>query len=143
VLAFALAACGGEDGAGGNGGNGGTSACETFSAGLTQLGDEGNVSVVLESSSPAPPSRGNNDWTIQLLDPGGAPVPDATLDVTPYMPKHGHGSSVKAVIMPLGDGRYQLNPVNFSMAGTWEVTIDVTLPGGATDKTKFTMCISD
>lgn len=142
-LALALGACSGKDGDDGSGGGGGASSCETFSAGLTQLGDEGNVSVVLESSSPAPPSRGNNDWTIQLLDTNGAPISDATVGVTPYMPKHGHGSSVKAVITPLGEGRYELNPVNFSMAGTWEVTVDVTLAGGGTDKTMFTLCIAD
>lgn len=117
--------------------------CETFSAGLTQLGDQGVVSVVIESSMPAPPERGNNDWTIQLLDANGAPISDATVGITPFMPKHGHGSSVKAAITPLGDGRYDLNPVNFSMAGVWEVTIDVELAGGATDQTMFELCIPD
>lgn len=142
-LALSLGACSGGDGDDGTGGSGGGGSCETFSAGLTQLGDAGTVSVVLESSSPAPPARGNNDWTIQLLDTTGAPISDATVGVTPYMPKHGHGSSVKAVITPLGDGRYQLNPVNFSMAGVWEVTVDVKLAGGGTDKTMFTICIAD
>lgn len=139
----ALMACSGSEGDDGSGGSGGGGSCETFTAGLTQLGDEGAVSVVLESSLPAPPSRGNNDWTIQLLDTSSAPISDATVTITPYMPKHGHGSSVPAVITALGDGRYELNPVNFPMSGVWEVTVDVTLAGGGTDKTMFTLCVAD
>jgi len=143
IATVALWACSGSDGDGGSGGSGGAGSCETFTAGLTQLGDEGTVSIVLESSTPAPPARGNNDWIIQLLDTGGTPISDATVSITPFMPKHGHGSSVPAVITPLGDGRYELNPVNFSMSGVWEVTVDVTLAGGGTDKTLFEICVAD
>jgi hypothetical protein len=143
IATAALWACSESDGDDGSGGTGGASSCESFTAGLTQLGDEGAVSIVLESSEPAPPARGNNDWTIQLLDTASVPISDATVSITPFMPKHGHGSSVPAVITPLGDGRYELNPVNFPMSGVWEVTVDVALAGGGTDKTMFTFCVAD
>ncbi len=139
LLALGLTACSSSDG----GDTKTDSQCDAYSAGLTKTGDAGLISVVLESSSPAPPARANNDWMIQVLDANGAPISDATVNVTPYMPQHGHGTSVKAVITPMGNGEYELNPVNFVMAGVWEITIDVKLTDGTTDKAKYTLCIAD
>lgn len=133
-----LVACGSSDDAGKP-----DSQCDTYSEGLTKKSDAGLVSVVLESSTPAPPARANNDWMVRVLDATGAPISDAEVTVTPYMPKHGHGTSVKAVVTRMGDGLYELDPVNFVMAGVWEVTIDVKLADGQTDKALFTLCIAD
>jgi hypothetical protein len=142
LFCAALVACGGDETDDG-GSNPGDACAASFSAGLTQLGDAGVVSIVIESSLPAPPQHGDNDWTVKLLDSGGAPISDATVTISQFMPEHGHGSSVKANVTVLGNGRYALSPVNFGMPGDWEVTISVQLANGSTDKSMFQICIPD
>src|SRR5512135_2622923 len=70
---------------------------ETFTAGMTKVGSQNEVTFKLMSSTPAPPSRGNNTWEIDLVDQGGAPITGAAMVVTPFMPDHNHGTSIKAV----------------------------------------------
>jgi hypothetical protein len=145
ALAAALAACS-SDGGGEDGANGGaTTACggqgETFSVNMTKMGNLGEVSFTLVSSEPAPPQRFTNVWIVELKDSGGAPLLGATLEVFPNMPAHDHGSPEPVVVRELGDGRYELNPVNLFMRGLWETTIDATMSDGTTDSAMFAFCI--
>ncbi len=142
LLSSVASGCGDEADGGGSGGQGGGScAGDTFSAGLEKSGKAGKLTVTLESAEPAPPEKGDNLWTIRVTDPGGAALSDATITVTPFMPEHGHGTSVQAVATPKGDGRYELFPVNFLMPGKWEITLDVGLAGGQSDSVLFTFCV--
>ena len=76
-----------------------------------------------------------------MVDSGGAPVDGATLEVTPFMPDHGHGTSINAVVTPSGsNGEYDVTPVNMWMPGYWEVTVDIDDQGTA-DSAVFKVCI--
>ncbi len=115
---------------------------DTFSAGMTKAGTQGVVTFRLMSSTPAPPSRGDNTWAIDLTDANGAPVTGATVTVVPFMPDHNHGTQIKAQLTEPTAGHYQATPVNLWMPGLWQVTITATPAGGTLDKAVFSFCIA-
>lgn len=57
----------------------------------------------------------------------GAPVADAQVTVSLWMPEHGHGAPAPTATNE-GGGEYHLIPT-FTMAGLWEVTITATHGG--------------
>jgi hypothetical protein len=115
---------------------------DAYAAGMEKQGAEGKLRVRLVEGDPAPPAKGENTWTIQVLDAAGAPVSGATLTVTPRMPDHGHGSGVVPSVMDLGtDGEYEISAIDLAMAGLWEVTILVTTGAGESDTVKFAFCV--
>src|SRR5689334_11535282 len=67
---------------------------DTYAANLTKTGTSGLFTFTLAESMPAPPAKGTNTWTLKLADGAGHAVTGATFKVTPYMPDHGHGTSV-------------------------------------------------
>ncbi len=98
---------------------------DVFAIGLEKIGDNG-LTLTLASMDPAPPQKGDNIWTISLKDAAGNPVSNATLDVNPRMPDHGHGTPVIPEIEAgTEDGQYIINKLNLWMPGLWEVTIGV------------------
>ncbi|MEZ4368442.1 MAG: FixH family protein [Kofleriaceae bacterium] len=143
ILALGVAACGGGDAddpdAGYNCDN--DPRDEAFVAGLEKVG-AGGTTFRLVSSDPAPPARGDNAWVLEV-ETGGAPMAGATVDVTPFMPDHQHGSPVAVEVTPTGtDGRYDAAPLNFWMPGLWEITVEAApAGGGATDDVVFRFCI--
>lgn len=61
---------------------------------------------------------------IQLCDRSGASSADLTkVDAT--MPAHRHGMNYRAVIKPLGGGRFRVDGMMFHMAGTWQLAFEV------------------
>jgi hypothetical protein len=147
LLALALvglAACG-SGGGSAQGDDDGTINCATdpramtYTANMQQAGHMGALSFVLSSSDPAPPTKGNNTWNVKLLDHAGSPVMGATIDVVPFMPDHGHGTSVTPVVTPEAD-HYKIDPLYLFMHGLWNVTLTAT-SGAVTDTAVFTFCI--
>lgn len=147
VLGLGLAACGTDPGHGG----GDDVDCatvtgvDTFVVGLEKIGGSGLYAFSLMSADPAPPARGNNDWIVQVnaMNAGvvGAPVSDATIKVTPFMPAHQHGTGVPVTITPMTEaGQYQLSPVNLWMQGVWETTIRATV-GTSSDSVVYKFCV--
>ncbi len=115
---------------------------DMYAANMEKVGESGLFTFRLVSSDPAPPVKGTNGWTLEILDDGGMPVDGMTIDVTPYMPDHGHGTSIVPQITDMGDGEYSVTPLYLFMGGIWEVTIDATSSDGAsTDSAVFTFCI--
>ncbi len=74
---------------------------------------------------PDPSVTGKNSLTLRLSEPGGAAVSGASFSIEPWMPAHGHGSSIVPQVVELGDGEYQSDDLIFTMPGTWEVRIAV------------------
>jgi hypothetical protein len=62
--------------------------------------------------------------------------------VTPYMPKHQHGSA-EVVVSELGDGEYELAPIELVMPGVWEIPVSVTPSDGLASETTFRFCIAE
>ncbi len=139
-----LAACGGDgDDEGGAPADAFSCAEETraddYTAGMEKAGAAG-FTVRLADSQPSPPSRGDNTWTVEIVDSAGAPVDDVTIDTRPRMPDHGHGTPKVAEFSAKGaPGSYEITPVNLWMPGYWEVTLS--LSGEATDEVTFKFCV--
>ena len=113
---------------------------DVFQAGLKKATSSG-VSVSLVEASPAPPSKGDNLWTLRLADAQGAAIDGATVTLVPFMPDHGHGSAVKPTVTSTGsDGKYSVSRVYLPMAGFWEITVTV-VRAGAAEEARFGFCI--
>ena len=113
---------------------------DDFVVGLEKVGANG-VRFRLVESVPAPPSRGDNRWRVQVMDTGGAGVAGATLEVVPFMPDHRHGTSVVPVVTESTTtiGEYAADPVNLWMPGLWQTTVRTTT--APADFVVFAFCI--
>ena len=118
---------------------------DTYAVGLakqtTTTSSAGALSVKLMEASPAPPQKQSNTLTLQVVDAAGKPVDNATLSVTPFMPDHGHGSSVKPTVTPMGGGTYDVANVYLPMPGLWRLTVTVQMPNVAAEDVAFSFCI--
>ena len=123
-----------------------TSACATdtrkdvYTAGLAKQ-TSGALSIKLMEANPAPPAKQSNVLTFQVDDASGKAVDGATLSVTPFMPDHGHGSSVKPTITAKGGGTYEVTNVYLPMPGLWRLTVTVQMPNVAAQDAAFSFCI--
>jgi hypothetical protein len=142
-LVLALGACA-DDG----GSDGTTYNCmdetrdDEFVVGLTKPGESSKLEFKLMSSDPAPPSRGDNTWVLQVstMASPAAPVSGASMTAVPFMPDHTHGSGKTVTVTPMTEaGQYKLEPVNLWMPGLWEVRIQVT--GTDADRVVFKFCL--
>jgi hypothetical protein len=65
-------------------------------------------------------------WEIRLRTFSGAAITGAHIDVDGGMPQHGHGFPTQPrITRELGDGRYLLEGMKFSMPGWWEIKLKV------------------
>lgn len=118
---------------------------DMFHVDLEKAGASGLLDFKMKSATPAPPARGDNSWVFQIstMSSGvaGTPLDGATLQVTPFMPSHQHGSPIQVGVTPMTDpGTYKLEPVNLWMPGVWETTIRAT-SGTTTDSVVYKFCI--
>ena len=143
-LTLVLAACGGDDGTDPDD----IVNCDLepnldeFTVGLEKTGIGGKLTFGLVSATPAQPARYDNTWVIRVTDAmTNAPVENATMYVTPFMPPpHNHGTPVdpEVTAMPTA-GEYEVDPVNLSMPAVWEVTFEVEAP--VVDEVVFRVCV--
>jgi hypothetical protein len=146
-----LAACATSTGGGGTAGAGTGAATDSicasdpramaYTVGLAQPSKDKTMDAVFVDASPAPPSKGENSWTLKLTNAQGSPVDGATITATPFMPDHGHGSSVTPTVTPMGSGAYQVGNLDLFMPGIWTVTLSIKPPSGAVETVVFSFCI--
>jgi hypothetical protein len=111
---------------------------EAYVAGLEKLGS--GVKVHL-TSVPAPPTKGDNTWTLTVSDLSDVPLDGLTIDSTPFMPDHGHGTPLQETVTAgTAPGEYVMAPVNLWMPGYWEVSIDLS-GTGVDDQVIYKVCI--
>jgi hypothetical protein len=109
----------------------------------TKPTSSGLLTASLVAGDPSPPIIGTNSWTLQLTDHSGAPVSGATITAKPWMPDHGHGTSVTPTVMAAAAaGQYTVGPLYFFMAGLWQVTFSIQ-QGSAMDQVVFSVCLAD
>jgi hypothetical protein len=151
LIATPLAACVTSTGGGSSAATGGTvttdSVCATdsrampYSAGLSATTTSG-TKVSFVSADPAPPATGENTWAINLTDTTGAPMSGATIALKPYMPDHGHGSSIVPQVTPMAaQGAYQVKLIDLFMPGIWQNTFTITPASGPVETVVFTFCV--
>jgi YtkA-like len=113
---------------------------DTYTLGMMKQGD--HVQVAFVDALPAPPSRGDNTWTVEITNDAGVALSDLGIDVEPYMPDHMHGTSIEAHATATDvAGQYVLEPVNLFMPGLWQVTLYLELPDGPSDSVEFDFCV--
>lgn len=98
---------------------------DTYVAGLEKLGADGVLKVRLVDALPAPPDRGDNTWTLEVLDMGDSPIDGCSVRLDPRMPAHGHGTNKDAEVTAMDGGRYMAEPVDLFMPGLWVTSINL------------------
>jgi YtkA-like len=89
------------------------------------------LSLSLLSAEPEVPVVGNSSWLVALESEEGNVVAAASrIEVTPYMPDHGHGTAVAVEVYEEAPGSYRLAPINLRMPGYWEITLTLTGDAG-------------
>jgi YtkA-like len=71
--------------------------------------------------SPLQPTVGYDAAQLAIDDASGAPVAGLTVTIVPFMPAHGHGASVAPTVSETAPGIYVATPLDFFMAGHWEL----------------------
>jgi hypothetical protein len=115
-------------------------AVDSYSANLPKAGTSGQIQFVLMNAQPAPPAKGNNTWTLKLLDASGAPIPNATLAIKTWMPMMRHGSSIAPRQAANADDTYSISNLYLTMAGIWQVTFTAQ-SGSMKDTAMYTFCV--
>jgi hypothetical protein len=95
--------------------------------------DAGALAIEVRTTPTQPPPRGT--CTVQLTVAGaadGRPRDGLVLTVVPWMPSHGHGTSITPQVEPRGGGRYLVTNVSLYMPGDWELRTSIA--GAATDR---------
>jgi hypothetical protein len=99
----------------------------------TTTSDTGTLLIDVRTS-PQPPSVGTNEIQLSVTKASdGSPVDGLTLDVEPWMPSMGHGTSSPGVT-PQGSGVYLVTDVYLYMQGVW--TLRTTISGAMSDHAK-------
>jgi hypothetical protein len=71
-------------------------------------------------------------WLLTLKTVAGAPVEGAAISVSGGMPQHNHGlpTSPQATDY-LGDGRYRIDGLKFTMSGWWQLRFAISAAAGS------------
>lgn len=86
--------------------------------------------TVMITPSPDPiPFNDYFDLSTAVVDTAGAPVTDATVNLTAAMPGHGHGMTVTPATTSNNDGTYTTPGMLFHMSGLWVITVQITRDG--------------
>lgn len=84
-----------------------------------------------------------HDWEIEIRTESGDPVSNADIVFSGGMPQHFHGFPTQPrVTEVLGNGRYVLGGVKFSMTGWWEMKLAIAAPQGR-DSVAFNTVLND
>jgi hypothetical protein len=83
-------------------------------------------------TAPQPPERGEVMGRLVFTDPAGAMTDGVAVTVTPWMPEHGHGTSVMPTVEPDGAGGFLISNLYLAMPGTWQLRVNVS--GAVTDE---------
>jgi hypothetical protein len=82
-----------------------------------------------------------HSWVLAVTTADGTPVEGASISVDGGMPEHAHGlPTAPQVTAVLGEGRYRIEGVKFSMPGWWELKVTIAGPQG-TDATTFNLML--
>jgi hypothetical protein len=83
-------------------------------------------------------------WEIKLTNSVGEPISKAQFEVGGGMPQHNHGFPTQPrVTKELGDGRYLLEGMKFSMSGWWELKLAINGDKGADNVTLNTIVATE
>jgi hypothetical protein len=106
-----------------------------------KLSEQGVYQVAIAPEAEAIEQNALHSWVLTLTTPQGDQVEGATIAVDGGMPQHRHGMpTAPQVTEYLGEGRYRVEGLKFSMSGWWELRFDISSPAG-TDKVTFNLVL--
>jgi hypothetical protein len=110
--------------------------------GLQTTGELLAVKVV--AAMPAEPERYINRWSVELSSLSGSPDPDAEIvRGQTFMPVHGHDGRVEPRMTALSEpAQFQVDGLNFTMRGPWEVRFWLRSGSGDDDYVVFDVCVA-
>jgi len=130
--------CGGKDGDSASGSWGGDDPADCGGApvdilpNVSVLCETGDCSLQVIATDPAPPDRGDNTWTVQILDAAGAAMPVSELEASPFMPAHDHGTSPADFVgASIDQVTWDVGPFDLFMPGLWELRVAIQLDASA------------
>jgi hypothetical protein len=92
-------------------------------AGLAATSESGEVMARVIAADHVPAKKFLNTWTIALTNADGTPLEDVEIvKACAFMPVHGHGLPPRKINV-LSEGRVELENLNFTMRGPWEVQL--------------------
>ena len=107
--------------------SGGTSTPDGTTFPMNATTDSGSLHLVV-SALPNPPVVGTDTLELTITSAADeSPQDGLTVDVAPYMPSMGHGTSATTVV-PEGGGKYLVTNVYLFMPGVWELKTTITGP---------------
>lgn len=114
----------------------------SFEPGLQAMGE--HLAVKLIAATPAEPERYLNSWTVELGSLDGSPAPDAEIvRGETFMPVHGHDGRVQPQMTALAaPGQFQVDRLNFSMRGPWQVRFWLRSGSLEDDYVVFDVCVA-
>lgn len=97
---------------------------------------KGLYSVAIAPEASEPRQGDLHSWIVTVTTRQGTPVDNASFTIGGGMPEHAHGlpTSPEATAY-LGDGRYRIEGMKFSMTGWWQLKFGITAPVGADEAT--------
>jgi len=99
----------------------------------TLVSDTGALRIEVRFS-PRPPTVGSNAVQLSFQDANGAAPSGLGLAVVPWMPAHGHGTSVDPIVTETAPGTFVAEPLYLFMPGSWELRM--TTSGSVDDTAK-------
>jgi hypothetical protein len=113
-------------------------ASDVYTAGIEHASSDGSLHVKILDALPAPPSAGDNTWTVRLTDAGGAPLGSATPTVEIVDSARGLSSVRSAVVTPVDaqNGVFRIEKIQLAITGPWDIAVAV---GGG--KAEFKFCV--
>jgi hypothetical protein len=104
---------------------------------VTTPSTSGSLSLDVRTS-PQPPVAGMNSAQVIIKDAAsGEPVDGLSINVVPWMPAMGHGTSLVPTVSPKGNGVYEIDQLSLFMPGEWELRLSFTGPMSDTANPAF------
>ena len=112
---------------------------EELDVSTSALSDGGSFRVSYAAAGGSVPLNALHSWTVEVRTAAGDPVTGASVSLVGDMPKHGHGLPTEPeVTKELGEGKYRVEGMKFSMPGWWVVTFHVAV-GDARESATFNL----
>jgi hypothetical protein len=106
-----------------------------------KLSEKGLYQVAIAPEAEPVEQNALHSWVVTLSTPQGEKVEGAVIAVDGGMPQHGHGlPSAPQMTQQLGEGRYRIEGMKFSMSGWWELRFDISSAAGA-DSVTFNLVL--
>jgi hypothetical protein len=83
--------------------------------------EQGKLRIEVRTAPVQPPERGLATVQYLIEDESGIRIDGLALEVTPWMPAMGHGTSVVPTVTAQGGGAYVVDNVSLFMPGRWEL----------------------